>query len=370
MSNGRIIYLGKFQLPDKNAAAHRVLANAKIFRELKYDVVLIDVDSNLPYDALEKRDDVVGFERWSIGTCQNVVDVFHSLYSIRFLQAVIKNYTDVRYIIAYNYPAVALERIRRYCKRRRIKCLADITEWYQVRSKNKSIDWIKNADSAYRMKTVHKKLDGLVVISKHLQTYYMQNKTLYLPPLVDCDDEKWITEKTKNVDSTRFVYVGSPSVQKEQLSMVVRAVSSLSKKYNVQFDIVGITNAQYERMYNETSDASCINFRGHLTHLESLQYVKDADYAFIVRADNIVTRAGFPTKFVESISCGIPVIATATSDLSEYVIDGQNGFIVHLDNLYDDMLHILQGKPATVPDTHLFDYMRYKNAAKYFFDSI
>ena len=36
--NGTVIYVGNFEMPDKNAAAHRVLNNAKIFKELEYRV--------------------------------------------------------------------------------------------------------------------------------------------------------------------------------------------------------------------------------------------------------------------------------------------------------------------------------------------
>ena len=41
MSLGTILYVGNFELPDKNAAAHRVVNNAKIFRELGYRVALL-----------------------------------------------------------------------------------------------------------------------------------------------------------------------------------------------------------------------------------------------------------------------------------------------------------------------------------------
>ena len=40
--------------------------------------------------------------------------------------------------------------------------------------------------------------------------------------------------------------------------------------------------------------------------------------------------AGFPTKVVESMSLGVPVITTNTSDLAKYVIDGVNGYIVDI----------------------------------------
>ena len=41
--------------------------------------------------------------------------------------------------------------------------------------------------------------------------------------------------------------------------------------------------------------------------------------------------AGFPTKFSESISCGVPVITTQTSDLSDYLQDGITGFWLEKD---------------------------------------
>ena len=38
--------------------------------------------------------------------------------------------------------------------------------------------------------------------------------------------------------------------------------------------------------------------------------------------------AGFPTKFVESLGAGCPVITNYTSDLSLYLKNGFNGFVV------------------------------------------
>ncbi len=38
--------------------------------------------------------------------------------------------------------------------------------------------------------------------------------------------------------------------------------------------------------------------------------------------------AGFPTKFVESLGAGCPVITNYTSDLDLYLKNGFNGFVV------------------------------------------
>ena len=45
-SEKTILYIGGFELPDKNAAAHRVLSNAKLFKLLGYNTVFIGTDKS------------------------------------------------------------------------------------------------------------------------------------------------------------------------------------------------------------------------------------------------------------------------------------------------------------------------------------
>jgi hypothetical protein len=42
-----ILYIGGFELPDRNAAAQRVIANAKILSALGFKVVLIGLDKSI-----------------------------------------------------------------------------------------------------------------------------------------------------------------------------------------------------------------------------------------------------------------------------------------------------------------------------------
>ena len=48
----------------------------------------------------------------------------------------------------------------------------------------------------------------------------------------------------------------------------------------------------------------------------------------MIRDDTLKNRAGFPTKFVESISCCTPLITTLSSNIGDYLFDGHNGFVV------------------------------------------
>ena len=63
-----IIYIGGFELPDKNAAAHRVINNGKAFRELGYNVIFIDASKERNYsnNILRTRQDFFGFETYSV----------------------------------------------------------------------------------------------------------------------------------------------------------------------------------------------------------------------------------------------------------------------------------------------------------------
>lgn len=53
--------------------------------------------------------------------------------------------------------------------------------------------------------------------------------------------------------------------------------------------------------------------------------------------------AGFPTKFVESITAGTPVLTNQTSDLADYLVEGEIGFW-----LVDDIADSLKKSSAAI----------------------
>ncbi|MDT4876082.1 hypothetical protein FQZ97_1114980 [compost metagenome] len=57
-------------------------------------------------------------------------------------------------------------------------------------------------------------------------------------------------------------------------------------------------------------------------------HYQTADFSVILRESERFTNAGFPTKFVESLSFSTPVISNITSDLGLYLRDGVNGYVV------------------------------------------
>lgn len=337
MSKGTILYVGGFELPDKNAAAHRVLSNGKIFRELGYNVAFIDVDKSLKFNSniLETKKNIQGFECLSLPYPNSIIEWLKYLSSIDDIKMICNQYDDVKVIIAYNYQAVALNRLKYYCRNQDIRIVADCTEWYSTKGANIAFKVIKGLDSFLRMRIIQKRLDGLIVISKYLENYYEQcNNVVRIPPLVDLTEEKWekVTDELTN-NKVRFVYSGSPGKNKDKINRLIEALYELKGYDNYVFNVVGITKAQYVQDYPEHKKllsvlGERIKFLGTISHVASLQEMNNSDFSIFIREETRLTKAGFPTKFVESISCKTPVITNKNSNITDFLIDGENGFLI------------------------------------------
>lgn len=344
------LYIGGFQLPDKNAAAQRVLGIAKGLRKLSHNVVFLN--SLKEYDKLGVTEtEYLGFrclEYKRESDHDYLVSAKTTLTMMKQVQP------DV--VIAYNYPAIALSRILTYCNKNRIKCFADVTEWYDTSGVNIVTRIIKGFDTSYRMKHVQKRLDGAITISKFLYDYYNKSvKTVLIPPTVDLEESKWNICVKEDDGIVSFVYAGVPSVRKERLNLIVSAVGTIENVKNVRLDIVGITREQFIQMYSwHDAIPKSVVFWGVVDHQKVLRIVGQSDWAIILRENNRTVKAGFPTKLVESISCGTPVIANRFSNVFDYLTEKNSICVENMDEITSYILQACEQKCAI--DRNVFDY--------------
>lgn len=368
------IYIGGFDLPDKNAAAQRVIANGKALRELGWNVQLV---------GLDKKPDCFYYEGFC---CCNLKYPTTLIEWISYLSSV-NNYLPFldkvhpKMVIAYNHPAAALEKLVDYCKLHDIKVVADCSEWYNPEG-NIIKKAIKGWDTKKRMTDVHLRMDGVISISRYLHDYYMERgvKSILLPPLVDIQSEKWLSydrfTHTKT-DEIVLIYTGSPG-HKDALDQIVSTVSSLPEELKVRFEIVGLNQEQFMNAYNHVREISGrIHFNGRLSHAETLKLLFTSDFQVFIRNDNIATKAGFPTKFVESITAGVPVLTNLTSNIGDFLSEGVNGFPLDFtsnETLYASLLRVLRLSRESIDavkksiDRRTFDYRNYIEQIKHFLD--
>lgn len=361
-NNGKkILYIGTFELPDKNAAALRVLGNAKAFKESGNEVIFAGVSKEGNEDNIIKtQQEVQGFQTYYRKRPDTLGEWSFFIGDIRQYIQLFEYIKDIDIVIFYDFFSVAILKIKRYCKKRGILCAADITEWYSVKNRKFPVSVIKGIDNEIRMKIIQKHMDGLIVISKYLYKYYKNcNNVIQIPPLVDIDDEKWSISEREIGKKLLLAYVGIPA-KKDKFDILIGALIQVKRK--VRLDVVGITYEEFICMYPQYQNINLkehqIFFHGKLPHRQALEFVKKANYNVFFREVNRVSMAGFPTKFVESISSGTPVITNKTSNLEDY-IDHENGILIE-EMTKETVKKMIENLPYTMSvKQDIFSYKKY-----------
>jgi len=381
-----IFYIGGFELPDKNAAAHRVLGNGKVLKSLGYRVVFIGVT---------KTYTEVTFHEYSGFDCYSIPYPSSTIKWIRFI-AMKSEYLDImnKYdyqsaIIAYNQPALSTYRLMRYCKLHELKIYLDLTEWFKGQFKqNFVLDTIKTIDNYFRIKVLTRKVDGVIAISKHFSDVMTQNnaKHVLVPPLVDSTDMKWRNNEANQSTVRKYIYAGgafsvkySNSV-KDRLDLVIDALHKLhAEGFDFLFHIIGCTKEEFLLVFEDKTKIihelnNRIKFHGKREHGYVLDLLRTSDFSIFLRDETISTKAGFPSKFVESISIGLPVITNANSNVKDYLIDGVNGYCIERlepDNIVKKIRISLTIKDSEIVEmkkrtkaSNLFDYRNFENQFK------
>lgn len=345
MSKGTIVYIGGFELPDKNAAAQRVVSNAKLLREVGYDVVLVGVDKEISSKVDENI--FYGFKTYSIQYPQSKKDWLKYITESKLYIDIAEKNQNVHSFIFYNLPAFSIAKLLKYSKINNIKTFADCTEWYDVEGGLNIRNIIKKIDVKFRMQYLHKKTTGVIAISRYLYDYYrLRNvNTMILPPLIDVEDAKWevVTNVKNPEDRIDFVYAGSPfntnnkspiKSAKDRLDVVIDVLHKFylrGEKFS--FNIIGLTKENFITAYpsldSKINDMDkLIIFRGRIPHMDAISILKQSNYSIFFRDDNLVSKAGFPTKFVEAITASTAVITNVNSNIDDFLIDGKNGFLL------------------------------------------
>ena len=333
---GTIVYIGGFEMPDKNAAAHRVLNNAKIFHKLGYHVVFCGIDHDILENAKEITK-IVFFDNIPSAYPKSNMEWAKQLVDFSHIKQTFNRYDDIKFAVAYNMHAVPLARLLHYCKTRNIKVVADVTEWYENKFSLNPIKFVKFFDTFFVMHYLQKKVDAIVAVSSLLKQFYESyvKKIIVVPPLVDLSDSKWNTSGIVKEPYLEFVYSGVPGVgeKKDLLGCVIRSFAQLGKKYSFRFTILGLTKEQFvasffgcEKELQELGDK--VIFKGRVSHRDSIAALYKADYCIFVRNRSRKNMAGFPTKFVECYTSGVGIIANNVSDIAQYFPKSENSFLL------------------------------------------
>lgn len=353
-----ILYIGLFRFPEGDAAASRVLNNARMFRDLGHYVKILSFGG-------EYREEDASVEGYVYDGMQYEIthDIDTHSWKERILRYTYPNpnartyiikyidYYDV--IITYNTTCPMNLFLQRICKTHKKKIVLDITEWPAPNEipggRLSPIFWL----SELNMRYVQKRFKNLIPISHYLDNYYAKSNNLLLPPLINMYDSKWNVFKTTKMveltefDGIRLIFAGTPA-KKDLLGNLIEAlIQVLSYTSKIQLVVAGVSNKQAKQYCNEkalTEFKSNFVFLGRVpqSFVPSLYHI--SDFSTIIREPSRKNNAGFPTKMAESMAAGCPVFLNCTSDLGDYAIDGLSAIYIesyHVDSIRKGLFRIL-----------------------------
>lgn len=342
----RIFYVGGFHFPDGDAAAHRVYGIGKALRDAGYEVVFLGAERiGRPQDATHGGR--YQFDNFSYYPAGNTGDSpmrralrlwrthLSGLSAMSRLKMLWKD--DSVAVFAYQASLPFLVQLRSFCNLHHAVLVADVVEWYDRRH----VTWGRYGpfalDSELRMRYMRGRADGVVAISSYLERFYghQGRPTLRVPALVDTSADCWQRPRTEPgvKSSLQLAFVGRAG-KKELLVNAIRGLALLGNDAR-KWQLLMVGPDRAELGLNLGRDANLLErlngtlrFVDFVSHDEALAHLGLADFSILLRPDLRFAHAGFPTKLVESLAMGVPVICNLTSDIGLYVGDGREGLLI------------------------------------------
>lgn len=324
-----IVLVSQYRFPEGDAGSVRFYHFAVTLQRMGYDVLVVGMGETtigeqcfqgVPYLSLrtENRYGSYLFYTWRLRR------LFSRLKrEERNIKAVVCGFTMIH----------VLTFLKRYCRSRQIPLIKDVVEWYSPQQFPRG-KW----SLSYRMKDLENRRVisppvRVIAISRYLERYFLSKgcETSRIPIYFDVARMPMRVENDD--DFLHLIYAGSPG-KKDYLPLMLAGLSLLDTVVlsQVKFMIIGVTKSQVKTMIPPTEYARLepnLDIRGRMPHHEVLSALCRADFSVLLRdADARYAQAGFPTKVIESLSVGVPIICNYSSDLKDFLTDGENALIV------------------------------------------
>ena len=337
-----IVYVGNFKIADMNAAGKRVFSNAKLLAKCGYQTVVIGNDVLEQDTIIIDNIFVHGFE-----TTSRRLRRFDAVSFFNVFKQIVNRYENVSHVICYGSPSLSFLNllIIKWARKKKICVITDVVDWLSADSGNILFRLFKQADINFRNGCINRKFDKCIVISEWLRNYYLKSykeeNIIMIPPLVYSEPSATYPRN----DVTQLVYAGVPfslnqritdySKIKDRIDIMLRLLRSV-KERGVEFrlNIYGFTKKELLFSLPELEEdvaylQQAVEFNGRVPMDEVNRAIENADYTIFLREKCRTTMAGFPTKIVESISKGVPVITTKTSNMGDYLNEGREVFYLN-----------------------------------------
>jgi glycosyltransferase involved in cell wall biosynthesis len=244
-------------------------------------------------------------------------------YGTSFLALCIKSFTRGKFPIHADLRGIVLEEVRRY--------------------RQFPMNYILFAVSKLAERVIIDRSNSISCVSKPFQQYLVKNggdpkKISVVPNGVDVTLHSFnpkvrleLRHKLNIHDHLVFVYCGSAQ-RWYCIEEMLRLFKVIHQKHRRSWLLILSKSTMHFQTLCSNIGVSNYSIYG-LNPKQVPSYLMAADYAFLLRSDNVVTHVSSPIKFAEYVAAGNKVIITKNiGDSSRFVQEKNAGFQVNLSN--------------------------------------
>lgn len=251
-------------------------------------------------------------------------------YLLRMIRdAVRSNGLDA--VILYGPELRWIVPLRMICTRYRVLLVHDRSEYPFVYDPPGGV--LRRAYRAWYMSSVFRLFDGVVVISKLLERTLAPRMRcgswlLRVPIMVDADQFTSAEPPTRGL----IGYAGNVGHMDEIEDLVLAVASLVDEVPDVHLLVIGTGShrqvTELRAMIERHGMTERVDLKVAVPADEMPALLCSAEALALPRRVGLFSEAGMPTKLGEYLATGRPVVVTRTGDISEYLTDGLDAYLV------------------------------------------
>lgn len=338
-----IIFVSSAKYPNGGAATNRHLAYGKGLVELGHDVQFLLSEKQdweekmLIYDGILLKKCNLR-ENLRSSKLNKIMDYYETVKNIQNILNVKKETYALNAVVLLDTDILRLIPILNIARKLNLKTFHERTEYpFIVGSKG----FLGKVKLYLYYKYVLKRFNGLYVINKALQDFFVQKTKNRLDvAIVNMVVDPSRFNCTEIVDKKQFfiTYCGSLEGEKDGVLVLIEAFGLISQKYPfIKLRIIGasndpITNGNINSLVHSLKLEQKIELTGRVERDKMPEYLCNSEILALARPNNKQAEGGFPTKLGEYLATGNAVVVTNVGEISSFLTDHDNAFIAEPDS--------------------------------------
>ena len=258
----------------------------------------------------------------------------------RFLTSIFRylktNQTQIDAVIVYSYYKPLNVALYLITSLLRLHYVAEKTE-IPVCMISPRPSWLRQwVEEFLEFRVMPKMYDGMIIITKTLVSFYERKvrrccKIIHVPMTVDRSRFGGIGAPP--VSPPYIAYCGTMRNSKDGVLDLITSFQSIAKEFpKIKLVLIGYAEEddliELNSAIRDCGISDRIHYIGHRSRTEIPKLIKGARILVLPRPDSHQAQAGFPTKLGEYLCTGNPVVATRVGELSDYLTDRKNVYLV------------------------------------------